>query len=155
MILTNVFVDPKERTRFIRFAIVGTVGAVVDFSTFNLLSVVFGVIPVVASVLSFTVAVLSNFTWNRIWTFPDSRSKPLSRQLLEFTVVNVIGAAIRTPLFAFLDHPLQRLYSHLSFLPIGFVTSEFLGHNTALAIAIIVVLFWNFFVNRYWTYSDV
>jgi putative flippase GtrA len=155
MILTNFIVDRKERTRFIRFAIVGAVGAVVDFSTFNLLAIVFGIYPVVASVLSFTVAVLSNFTWNRIWTYPDSRSKPLSRQLLEFSVVNVIGAVIRTPLFAFLDHPLQKLYSYLSFLPIGLVNAEFLGHNSALAVAIIVVLFWNFFVNRYWTYSDV
>ena len=30
-----------------------------------------------------------------------------------------------------------------------------LGYNMAKAIATGVVLFWNFFVNRYWTYSDV
>jgi putative flippase GtrA len=30
-----------------------------------------------------------------------------------------------------------------------------LGYNAAKVIATIVVLFWNFFVNRYWTYSDV
>jgi putative flippase GtrA len=29
-----------------------------------------------------------------------------------------------------------------------------LGRNFALAIAVIVVLFWNFGVNRIWTYSD-
>ncbi|HHH81822.1 MAG TPA: hypothetical protein ENL35_02400 [Chloroflexi bacterium] len=30
-----------------------------------------------------------------------------------------------------------------------------LGRNLALALAVIVVLFWNFGVNRVWTYSDV
>ena len=31
----------KEVTRFLRFAVVGTIGAVVDFGVFNLLSSVF------------------------------------------------------------------------------------------------------------------
>ena len=30
-----------------------------------------------------------------------------------------------------------------------------LGVNLALVVAVIVVLFWNFGVNRVWTYSDV
>ena len=30
-----------------------------------------------------------------------------------------------------------------------------LGDNLALVLAVIVVMFWNFFVNRYWTYNDV
>jgi putative flippase GtrA len=32
---------------------------------------------------------------------------------------------------------------------------ESLGANLSLAIAVIVVLFWNFISNRLWTYSDV
>ncbi len=155
MILTNVMTDRRERTRFIKFAIVGTVGAVVDFGVFNLLSSVFGIDHVVASVLSFLTAVVSNFVWNRLWTYPDSRSKPLSRQLFQFTIVNAIGVVIRTPLFAWLSAPLARLFEHFHVLPVGFFTAEFLGHNLSLAIAVIVVLFWNFFANRYWTYSDV
>jgi putative flippase GtrA len=30
-----------------------------------------------------------------------------------------------------------------------------LGNNIALATAVVIVMFWNFFVNRYWTYRDV
>jgi len=151
----NVLKDPQERTRFYRFAIVGTIGAVVDFGTFNLLSGVFKVQPVWASVFSFTAAILSNFTWNRFWTYPDSRSKPLARQLGEFLIVNLIGLGIRTPLFAGLSRPLAALFAHLPFLPISIFTPDFLGHNGALAIAVLVVMLWNFFVNRYWTYNDV
>jgi putative flippase GtrA len=35
------------------------------------------------------------------------------------------------------------------------LTTEFMGHNGALAIAVLVVMMWNYFVNRYWTYNDV
>lgn len=151
----NVLTDPIERTRFIRFAIVGTIGAVVDFGTFNLLSGVLGIQDVWASVFSFTTAVLSNFTWNRYWTYPDSRSKPLTTQLLSFAVVNILGLGIRTPLFAGLSSLLERLFSLLPFLPVSFITPDLLGDNSALAIAILVVMLWNFFANRYWTFNDV
>jgi putative flippase GtrA len=32
---------------------------------------------------------------------------------------------------------------------------DLLAKNFTLAVAVLVVMFWNFFVNRYWTYSDV
>jgi putative flippase GtrA len=155
MVLTSILSNPKERTRFLRFAFVGAVGAVVDFGTFNLLSSGFGVNVVLASVFSFIAAISSNFTWNRYWTYPDSRTKPISRQLIQFTVVSVIGLAIRTPLIAVLEPLLTSLFGRLAFLPVGFVSASLLGENIALAIGVIVVMFWNFFINRYWTYSDV
>jgi len=145
--------SPRERKRFVRFAIVGALGAVVDFLVFNLFSSLLGVNAVLSSVISFLTAVSSNFLWNRVWTYPDSRSKPVLRQMLEFTVVNVVGLAIRTPLFALLESPLRGLFERLA-LPVP-ISAEVLGHNLGLAIAIGVVLFWNFFINRYWTYSDV
>jgi putative flippase GtrA len=156
MTVTSILTNPIERTRFLRFAIVGTIGAIVDFSTFNLLTKLLHMPPVWASVCSFATAITSNFIWNRYWTYPDSRSKKLSKQVVEFAIVNVIGVGIRTPIFAGLKGPLARLYEFLgvsSLIP--FATSEFLGNNTALAIAVVVVMFWNYFVNRYWTYNDV
>lgn len=151
----KVINDKRERVRFIRFAVVGTIGAIVDFATFNLLSGVLGVQHVWASVFSFTAAILSNFTWNRYWTYPDSRSKPLPRQLFEFVAVNLIGLGIRTPLFAGLSGPLETGFALIPIFPLGILTPEFLGHNGALAFAVLVVMLWNFFVNRYWTYNDV
>jgi len=155
MALTSVINNPRERTRFLRFAAVGMIGAVVDFGTFNLLSSVVGLSAVVASVFSFIAAIISNFTWNRYWTYPDSRTKHIGQQLFQFTIVSLVGLAIRTPLIAFLEPLLTTLFGNLSFLPIGFISAELLGENLALAIAVIVVMFWNFFINRYWTYSDI
>ncbi len=145
--------NSRERTRFFRFMVVGVFGAVVDFGTFNLLTSVFGVPEVIAQTFSFLAAVVSNFIWNRFWTYPDSRSKPVLRQAFEFTLINVAGWLVRTPIFAGLLGPLNRLFERLS-LP-GPFNPEFLGNNLSLAIAVAVVMFWNFFVNRYWTYSDV
>jgi putative flippase GtrA len=149
MILT----DPRERGRFLRFAVVGGIGAVVDFGTFNLLATLLNVPAVWASVLSFTAAIVSNFIWNRYWTYPDSRSKAIVRQVMEFSAVSVTGLLIRTPIFALSEGPFQRLFESFS-LDLA-LPPEFLGHNMALALAVGVVMFWNFFINRYWTYADV
>lgn len=153
--MTSILINQKERIRFFRFAIVGIIGAVIDFGTFNLLSSLVHIPPVLASVCSFTAAVFSNFFWNRYWTYPDSRSKPILRQLFQFTVINVIGLAIRTPLFASLEKPLPLFFTSLHLPKSAILNPLFLGHNLALAIAVIVVMFWNFFVNRYLTYNDV
>lgn len=151
--MMTILNNPRERIRFLRFATVGVMGAIVDFGIFNFLSSVLGVNVVLASVCSFTAAVTSNFIWNRYWTYPDSRSKKVSRQIVEFAIISVVGLVIRTPLIASLEKPLPELFARMPVpLPLD---PKFLGHNAALATAVIVVMFWNFFVNRYWTYGDV
>ncbi len=155
MTLTSIVTDPRERSRFFRFATVGIIGAVVDFGTFNLLTAFTGMTAVMASIFSFIAAIISNFTWNRYWTYPDSRTKPISRQLIQFSVVSVVGLLIRTPIIALLEPFFTQLFIGLPYLPIGFITAEFLANNLALAIAVIVVMFWNFFITRYWTYGDI
>ena len=148
-----ILADSRERTRFFRFIVVGSIGFVVDFGTFNLLTLVFLVPAVLASVISFLAAVSSNFVWNRYWTYPDSRSKRIRRQLAEFTMVSLTGLLIRTPIFAILEWALRLLFQPLEdALP---MSADLLIHNLALAGAVVVVMFWNFFVNRYWTYGDV
>ena len=155
----------RELKRFLKFSFVGVIGAIVDFGTFNLLNSVLGLWSVAASAISFTAAVISNFIWNYFWTYPDSRSKPLGRQAIQFALVNLIGLAIRTPIFAFSEKPFILLSSDLiallpprmppgpeSIFPLDGIT---FGRNLALALAVVVVLFWNFGINRLWTYSDV
>jgi putative flippase GtrA len=147
-----IFTNAKERTRFLRFAVVGAIGAVVDFGILNLLLLV-STPYVIAGTISFIMAVVNNFLWNRFWTYPDSRSKRFSQQLIQFTIINAIGLVIRIPLLAFLENVLIRLAER--FFGEFFISAEFIGHNTGLAIAIIIVMFWNFLANRYWTYNDV
>lgn len=151
----NLINDPKERERFLKFVVVGTFGAVVDFGSFHLLMSLFALAPEWAQAVSFTLAIISNFIWNRVWTYPDSRSKPISRQLVTFFLVNLVGLAIRTPIFTSLEEPFRKLFEQLSFIPMGIITADRLGYTFALGIAVLVVMFWNFFINRVWTYNDV
>ncbi|NPV76895.1 MAG: GtrA family protein [Anaerolineae bacterium] len=149
MILAN----PKERTRFIRFAIVGVIGAVVDFGIFNLLLAITSIQAVWASAISFVAAVLSNFFWNRHWTYPDARKKSFAQQLFQFAIVSFLGLVIRIGLFALLENFLIDLSAR--FISPEFLSPQFIGHNTTLAFAILVVMLWNFFANRFWTYNEV
>lgn len=145
-----------------KFSVVGVIGAIVDFGTFNLLNSILGLRSLVASVLSFIAAVTSNFIWNRFWTYPDSRSKPVRHQALQFAIVNTIGLFIRTPVFALSEMPMIRIAERLLLILPSSIYSQYtsqiqfvIGRNLALAVAVVVVLFWNFGVNRIWTYSDV
>lgn len=149
-----ILAENNERNRFLRFAIVGAIGFVVDFGVFNLVISLTPIRAVWASVLSFLAAVVSNFTWNRFWTYPDSRSKAFGRQFVQFIVVSLIGLAIRTPLFAWIEPLLINLTEDI--LPSQFfLTPIVVGHNFTLVIVVLVVMMWNFFANRYWTYNDV
>jgi putative flippase GtrA len=152
--------NPKELERFVKFAIVGTIGAVVDFAVLNIMKRVFEAIGlgvgwdvaldphqiqlIVANAISFSAAVLSNFTWNRLWTFPESRERPLGGQLVQFSIVNIIGLVINTLLLLVLD---QFVFQDLF--------SDRISYNLAKACAIVVVLFWNFGINRIWTYRGI
>ncbi len=149
MILTNA----QERTRFFKFAAVGAFGAVIDFGFFNLFTSLLGILAIVSSGLSFIMAVVSNFVLNRYWTYPDSRSKSLAQQAIQFLLISLVGMVIRLILFALLETPFIDLAGQT--VPnIGF-TPTFIGHNVTLALAILVVMMWNYIANRYWTYNDV
>lgn len=149
MILSN----PKERERFLKFSIVGAIGAGIDFGVMNLLTHSADMPLVSAGTISFLCAVLSNFLWNRFWTYPDSRTKRLSQQLMMFFVVNLAGVAIRIPILHYVEPPLYRLFTRHNWqFP---MPTELLAKNATLALAIGIVMLWNFFVNRYWTYNDV
>jgi putative flippase GtrA len=125
----------------------------VDFGIANVLAHFLHMPLVFAGTISFVCAVISNFAWNRFWTYPDSRSRPLAQQLGMFFVVNVAGAAIRIPILHFAEPPLLSSFEALQLTTA--VAPDFLARNLTLAIAVGIVMLWNFFVNRYWTYNDI
>src|SRR5262245_35625596 len=85
----------KEVRRIAKLMVVGGIGFVVDTRTLNLivlgLHLADNLHRTLAKAASFGLAVLSNFLWNRYWTYRDSRSKPLGVQLMQFGVVSAIG----------------------------------------------------------------
>jgi len=150
----------REVVRFLKFCVVGVVGALIDFGLLNLLIQLAGLPKVIANACSFTVAVISNFTWNRLWVYPETRGEPLRKQFAQFALVNVAGLAINTAIFYASDRWLLGEAGLLAG-PAGALARTIgmahfdLAYNGAKAIATGVVLFWNFIVNRLWTFRHV
>lgn len=149
MILTQ----NKEQLRFLKFATVGTIGAMIDFGVMNLMTHLFDMKLVYAGTISFICAVISNFTLNRYWTYPDSRSRHILHQLGMFFIVNAAGIGIRLPILHFGEPLLMDTFQTTAHLHTA--TAQFLAKNATLAFAIGLVMIWNFFINRYWTYNDI
>lgn len=136
-------VKPVELTRFIKFALVGALGMVVDLTVLTLSREVLGLPLMVAVALGFSAAVVNNFTWNRRWTFPESRERPFASQLVQFTVVNLIGLAINEVIVL----GLHSVFTTALPDPPAYLVAK--------VIAIGVVLFWNYGANRIWTYKGI
>lgn len=149
----NLIQNKLERNRFFRFMIVGTIGAIIDFIVMNTLTHQVNMELVYAGSVSFFCAVISNFFLNRYWTYPDSRSRPLGKQLTMFFLVNLAGAGIRIPILYYVEPVVLKIFI-TNIVPIP-VSNEFLAKNFTLALAITIVMLWNFFINRYWTYNDI
>ncbi len=137
-------VPAKEIHRFFKFALVGITGAIIDFSFLNFFHFVLGWSKFWANTGSFSIGVLNNFFWNRRWTFPESRERPVPRQLASFFSVYIIGYFINQAVFLGSD---AYIYSHF--------LAPALSVNMAKATANIVALFWNFGANRISTYRGL
>jgi len=165
----------KEVERFLKFVVVGLFGALVDFGTVYLLQAT--VLPptdpngnrlilnvTAATSIAFAAAVGNNYIWNRFWTYPDARGRSARRQLALFTFVSLIGWLGRTLWINAAYHPIGIALMPVA-LPLiqvfrpGYVPSvsgdDKLGTMIAQLIGVVVVMFWNFFANRFWTYNDI
>jgi dolichol-phosphate mannosyltransferase len=139
-----------EVKRFIKFAIVGGIGAVLDVAVLTVL--VFGLhMPdYLANIISVICAIISNFTWNTLWTFPESRGQNrLHKHFAQFALVNIAGLGINEVVFVLTD---KFLFEPLF---VQFHINPALGIYPAKLFAIGIVLFWNFGINRIWTYRHI
>ncbi len=143
----------KEFKRFIKFMFVGGVGAVIDFGVLNVLAHGLDVDLRIAGTISFAMAVTSNFLWNRFWTYPESRAYPAIPQYIQFFVINAMALVIRLPILTVLPTPISGVLESAAHLAPG--TAEVLGNNAALAVAVGIAMFWNFFINRFVTYRHI
>ncbi len=141
----------REVKRFVKFALVGTAGMVTHMTIFNILMLGLSVDPRVANAIGFSTAVIQNFSLNRTWTFPESRSRKAGAQLGQFAIISLIGLAINSLVFSVVSHFLEPVWATIIADP---ALAHAINNNFALATAIGVVLFWNFTANRLWTFRN-
>lgn len=114
-----------------KFAVVGAIGAVINIVIFRAL-VRNGVHYLAAGTCSFLVAVTSNYTWNRLWTFRDQRGH-VGVQGMRFFVVALVSLGANLVLLQLL-------------ITLG--TTKVVGQ----AIAIVLVTPLNFVGNKLWSF---
>jgi putative flippase GtrA len=162
-----------EVERFLRFAFVGSIGALIDAGTLALLQAT--ILPptlrepidynvLIAQTIAFIAALISNFIWNRYWTYPDSRSRKIHHQLFQFGLISLIGWVGRSiwivSVHQFLGQTLMPvLLPVIHLIKPHYIPSEVgqakLGTMAAWLVGVVVVMVWNFIANRLWTYNDV
>lgn len=130
--------------RFLRFGLVGFSGVFVDMAAFYFLRTHFGLGIARSTILSAEVAVINNFIWNDLWTFGDiARGQRGKRQrfkrFLKFNTICLMGIVLQALM--------------VSLMHDAFGISEFI----AKPVAIVLVTFWNFWVNLKlsWRVTDV
>ena len=84
-----------------RFAVVGVLNTIVDFAIFNLLisyaSVNEGLLADVFKGMSFVVAVVNSYYWNKYWTFQVKER--VKSEVFEFLVVSLVGFGLNVGVF--------------------------------------------------------
>lgn len=129
----------KTYRQFVKFAIVGAVNTFVDWGVYWLVMYLTGWstqgLKQVAKALSFVVSATSNYIMNRVWTF-RSRDKRVLKQASKFFAVAIVGLALNNAIF--------------------YVITGIIGWKDiyGLIIATGLVLFWNFFANKKWTFKE-
>lgn len=138
----KLFSQKKSVRQFIKFAIVGAVNSLVDWAVYfplrilfqNITSLDLQIARQIAKALSFIVSALSSYYMNRKWTFA-SKEKRVIAEASKFMIVASVGLLINSTVFYFITS--------------YFGWAEFYG----LVIATAVATFWNFFVNKGWTFK--
>jgi len=118
-------------TQLAKFCVVGAIGYAVNLAVYTAL-LHGGLHYLVAATLSFLVAVTSNYTWNRLWTFRDRR-RGVAAQGMRFFIVSLasLGANL---------------------LVLDVLISLGAGKLVGQAIAIVLVTPLNFVGNKLWSF---
>jgi len=137
----------QSARQFIKFSVTGAIGALVDFSIYNFLTrglgftafyLVLGQPIIVANNVSVLLAIISNFLINKYWTFRD-KNIHVVRQWTGYFALNFVTWTLNqllVSLFTFNVPLLEAIFGDMR-------------DNVAKALAIGIILFFNFFGSKF------
>ena len=76
----------KETTRIIRFAVIGTLNALITAATIGIMMGVLGIHYLASNVMAYVLAQTHNFIWCKYWIFPTEKKSNTWRQVLLFSI---------------------------------------------------------------------
>jgi dolichol-phosphate mannosyltransferase len=127
-----------ELARFLKYCLVGASGVLVNMGLLWLLTEVGGLFYLASAAISIETSIITNFTLNDRFTFPDRRARglaPFLRRLGKFNLVSLAGLAVNMAV----------LWTLTSMLGIHYLISNLVG--------IAAATMWNYAVNFLWTWK--
>ena len=125
---------PDNWMQLFKFGLVGGSGYAVNLAVFALLTGAFGFHHIAAAIGAFAVAVISNFWWNRHWTFAAGHGHA-GFQAARFFTVSLLGLGLNLALLEL------------------FVSGLELAELPAQALAVALTMPVNFIGNKLWTFD--
>lgn len=128
--------DPKASSfilKFLKFGITGFIGMVVDFGVTYLLKEKAKWNKYLANTTGFILAVVNNYILNRVWTFKSTNPQWLA-EFEKFLFLSIIGLCINNLIIYLLTEKRKTNF------------------YIAKAIAVVIVVLWNFFSNYFFTF---
>lgn len=127
--------------QFSKFVLIGFLNTAIDFTILNLLMWLTGIYKgrwiFLLNVISFSVAVVNSYLWNKFWVFKAreaDQTKEIVSEFSQFIVIAVIGMIINSSI----------VFSITTFIPPVFGLNPQIWANLAKALATGVSLLWNF-----------
>lgn len=121
--------------QFIKFSLVGVSNTLLDFSLYFILTRALLVHFLVANAIAFILAASWSYAANKAWTFRDT-SRDMTAQYTKFILISLVGLALNEGI--------------LSLFVLLFGVPDLL----AKALAVVIVVGWNFSANRAWTFTQ-
>ena len=121
--------------QFIKFGLVGASSTIIDWGIYLVLTRFLGIYYIMAKILSFSIAVINSYIWNRRWTFRSNNPQKL-REFIKFLIIAFVGVVLN---------------SMIMYIVVDFVH---LGDLYGLVFASGIVMFWNFLANKYYTFKE-
>lgn len=121
-----------------KFITVGVSNTAIDFGILNLLifltDVEKGYLYSVFKAVSFTVAVINSYLWNKFWTFHDTETKGAGKEFFQFMAISGIGFAINVAIASLIVNVID---------PVAGIGPR-LWANVGAFLAVAVSVLWNF-----------
>ena len=123
----------KDIFRFIKFALVGVMNTLLNWSIFFILTKV-ELYYIVANVIAYLIATIHSYFWNSIWVFKYNNGSKI-KSSIKFIVLNIIGLLINTII----------LYVLVDIFNINKLIS--------LVLTTVIVMIINYVANKVWVFN--
>ena len=133
-------IDKILKIEFIRYGLVGAVSTVLDYVFLNISAVLMGNrsdLLWLATAIGFCVGLVNGYYMNSRWTFKYNTRGQEAKKFSQFAIISLVGLGLTEVIVLY------------------FANSLGLDKNIAKLIAVIIVFFWNYFGNKFWTFQKV